>query len=1136
MLPQRDPAQAADRSYAERWAAELFLDEAAEERGPVAYPGYQAFTPFKEEQESEGVHGPHAEEVHVADLEHGHSHEALYETPDRASQLYENQTSEDYASAWGTHSGLADHEQHVELAESEESYEGRYPATEMFEQAFFEAGEAEHFADEEEELGADEVVSGLDRAVRLNQRYGEELGWRVRYDAIARFLGFTNFGPDERTFAEAVARWQRSQGLKGDGIIGPQTWARLRGSLATDDGGRPPASPGPTSFRPTPVESPGGGRIRDKTEPDRADLVPVTGFGAKRIELHRYAAEAWRALVDAARNDGLREPLLLPVSGHRDVARQKRLWQEALDKYKSAEEARKWVAPPGGSPHHSGRAIDFYLGGKNSSGNVANLRTLPAYKWLVANAARFGFYPYEREPWHWEYNPPARPSEQEHEAQDEWEFEEPYRERPADTGEHAPPSEGERSHFDSFVREAKALLDETAEEVRRHDLDGMSEAELEATLDRYQPVESLLPQGLGQFLDGIRSAARGALTTLQTSTAGQPVSSVPGTGRAVDPERAVGANRRYGEQLGWRAHFDRIVRLLGFTSHTPDEREFATAVARWQRSQGLADDGIIGPATWARMSILLSVTLPQAPVSPPAATPGQAGTAGPAVAPGGLVLSDTGLRFIADFEGFRPNLYNDAAGHCTIGYGHLVHRGVCNGGEPEEFRRPAGITQVRALELLRADAADAARAVNRLVRVPLDQDQFDALVSFTFNVGEGALRDSTLLRELNAGRYDAVPAQLNRWTRAGGRILSGLVRRRAAEGALFSRGGLPASGAGATQPTAPGPPPATAPQGQATTRPAVAGSTEDLQALLRFLRVTSADFAPFEARYFEVLRGLLLRRGAIGANEVINRSTFRDAMRRFQRANNLGDDGIPGEDTLWALQVDWANGRNIGLRRVDADLWVRPPRTLASHNPDQDGYNHFNLREDAVPRYLDLRRAMRDAGAMITSAGSFRPINAAVTTGRSATSFHYSGLAFDLATTSGMRDPTVDPYIITSEGDLWRVWARTDQGLEQRLDAVVWENGATRTQTVTARVLDFTALAVRHGLRRIRRRSEFPRDYRSAEWWHFQCEELLVPWISQFGIELLSLQRYTQANLQAVPGIWNNRKKIFKRGGREGWH
>jgi hypothetical protein len=162
-----------------------------------------------------------------------------------------------------------------------------------------------------------------------------------------------------------------------------------------------------TRYTPVAVETPGGGRIRDKTPPPPANIVTVPAVGGKRLQLHRLAAEAWRALVSAARADGLREPLLLPVSGYRSPATQERLWQQALQKYGSPQEARKWVAPPGGSAHQTGRAIDFYLGGRNASANVSRLRTLPAYKWLVQNAARFGFYPYTREPWHWEYNPPA---------------------------------------------------------------------------------------------------------------------------------------------------------------------------------------------------------------------------------------------------------------------------------------------------------------------------------------------------------------------------------------------------------------------------------------------------------------------------------------------------------------------------------------------------------------------------------------------------------------------------------------------------------------------------------------------------------------------------------------------------------
>jgi hypothetical protein len=118
-------------------------------------------------------------------------------------------------------------------------------------------------------------------------------------------------------------------------------------------------------------------------------------------------AAAYQALVADARAGGIQSPLLLVVSGFRDPRRQEQLWAQALRKYGSPEVARRWVAPPGHSAHQTGRAIDFYLGGRNSSGQVAVLRQKPAYHWLVANARRFGFYPYEAEPWHWEYNPPA---------------------------------------------------------------------------------------------------------------------------------------------------------------------------------------------------------------------------------------------------------------------------------------------------------------------------------------------------------------------------------------------------------------------------------------------------------------------------------------------------------------------------------------------------------------------------------------------------------------------------------------------------------------------------------------------------------------------------------------------------------
>jgi LAS superfamily LD-carboxypeptidase LdcB len=159
-------------------------------------------------------------------------------------------------------------------------------------------------------------------------------------------------------------------------------------------------------FRPPAVERPGGGRIADKTPPVPAELVEVPGLGGKVVPLHYLAARAWAALVDAARVDGVDEPLLAPVSGYRNPVEQEWLWHEALEKYGDPEVACLWVARPGTSAHQSGRAVDCHLGAPIESEYVDWLRQQPAWHWLVANAGRFGFYPYEVEPWHWEYNPP----------------------------------------------------------------------------------------------------------------------------------------------------------------------------------------------------------------------------------------------------------------------------------------------------------------------------------------------------------------------------------------------------------------------------------------------------------------------------------------------------------------------------------------------------------------------------------------------------------------------------------------------------------------------------------------------------------------------------------------------------------
>jgi len=140
------------------------------------------------------------------------------------------------------------------------------------------------------------------------------------------------------------------------------------------------------------------------------------------------------------------------------------------------------------------------------------------------------------------------------------------------------------------------------------------------------------------------------------------------------------------------------------------------------------------------------------------------------------------LDLIKHFEGLFFDAYICPGGVWTIGYGHTGLRH--NDGTVKRGRK---VTLSEAEKLLKHDLRYFERAVDRLVKVPLNENQFGALVSFTFNVGEGALGRSTLLKKLNAGDYAGAAKQFARWNRGGGRVLRGLTRRRAAEAALFMK-------------------------------------------------------------------------------------------------------------------------------------------------------------------------------------------------------------------------------------------------------------------------------------------------------------------------------------------------------------
>lgn len=151
-------------------------------------------------------------------------------------------------------------------------------------------------------------------------------------------------------------------------------------------------------------------RITPIVEPPKSALVRVPAgllsYPRRKVYLVAPALAAFQRMKTAAEASGLRRDRLTIVSGYRSIAKQRRLWANALRKYGSKKAARRWVAPPGGSSHHTGRTVDLWLGTKNSSSNIAALRATREYAWLVCNATRFGFTPYRHEPWHWEYNGP----------------------------------------------------------------------------------------------------------------------------------------------------------------------------------------------------------------------------------------------------------------------------------------------------------------------------------------------------------------------------------------------------------------------------------------------------------------------------------------------------------------------------------------------------------------------------------------------------------------------------------------------------------------------------------------------------------------------------------------------------------
>jgi lysozyme len=151
-----------------------------------------------------------------------------------------------------------------------------------------------------------------------------------------------------------------------------------------------------------------------------------------------------------------------------------------------------------------------------------------------------------------------------------------------------------------------------------------------------------------------------------------------------------------------------------------------------------------------------------------------------------MQLSPEGVTLLRELEGVEPEPYRDSAGLLTVGCGHCLTKDELSSGKiycgERTLRWKDGpLTDEEITALLQEDTGWAEAAVEVAVRVQLEQYQFDALVLWTFNIGANAMRESTLVKKLNAGLYDEIPDQLRRWVRAGGQVLPGLIRRRERE-------------------------------------------------------------------------------------------------------------------------------------------------------------------------------------------------------------------------------------------------------------------------------------------------------------------------------------------------------------------
>lgn len=263
-----------------------------------------------------------------------------------------------------------------------------------------------------------------------------------------------------------------------------------------------------------------------------------------------------------------------------------------------------------------------------------------------------------------------------------------------------------------------------------------------------------------------------------------------------DPKVKPGDTMRFGDKGPGVLALQKFLRKHGFfKKNWKFGNRFGVktrrAVKRFQRDKfgKKGVDGVVGPFTWAELKKL--PVKPQNPQPKPKPQTPQKPLKKP-LFKGAKRTTWRGRRLIAKWEGFRAEPYNDPSNFATIGYGHLIARRPVTA---EDKRKWGTITKKRGKELLKQDVKVFEQAVLRNVKPKLTRGQMDALTSFTFNLGEGALKSSTLLRLLNEGKLSKEEAtkQFLRWVKAPdpntGELITmqGLVNRRKEEAALFNK-------------------------------------------------------------------------------------------------------------------------------------------------------------------------------------------------------------------------------------------------------------------------------------------------------------------------------------------------------------